>query len=67
MRTTILIDDALINEAFTYANVTTKRELIDKALREFVAQHRRLDVRNFRGTVRFRRGYDHKKLRAERS
>lgn len=63
MRTNIVLDEALVSEAFKYADVRTKRELVDRALREFVEQHRRLDVRDLRGTVRVRRGYDHKKLR----
>ncbi len=63
MRTNIVLDQELVEEAFKYAHVRTKRELVDKALREFVEQHRRLDVRDLRGTVHIRRGYDHKKLR----
>jgi Arc/MetJ family transcription regulator len=64
MRTYIVLDDALVEEAFRYTLVKTKRELVEQALREFVAQHRRLHVRELRGRVRIRRGYDHKKLRA---
>jgi len=67
MRTNIDIDDALVSEAFHYAsNVKTKKELVHLALREFVENHRRLDVRKLRGTVKIRRGYDHKRLREER-
>ncbi len=64
MRTNIVLDDDLLREAFRYARVKTKRELVQQALREFIEQHRRLDVRELRGRVRIRRGYDHKKLRA---
>ncbi len=63
MRTNIVLDDDLLREAFRYARVKTKRELVEQALREFVDQHRRLDVREIKGSVRIRRGYDHKKLR----
>ena len=63
MRTNIVLDDALLKEAFRYARVKTKRELVEQALRAFVDQHRRLDVRELRGRVRIRKSYDHKKLR----
>lgn len=63
MRTNIVLDDDLVKEAFRYARVKTKRELVEQALRSFVDQHRRLDVREIRGRVRIRRGYDHKKFR----
>lgn len=64
MRTNIVLDDELIEEAFRYADVTTKRELVDLALREFVANHRRKDMRELRGKITFHPGYDHKRLRA---
>ncbi len=64
MRTNIVLDDDLVEAAFKYAKVKSKRELVDQALREFVEHHRRLDVRELRGKVRIRADYDHKKLRA---
>ncbi len=63
MRTNVVLDDRLMKEAFKYAKVKTKREVVHLALQEFVEHHRRMDVRELRGKVRFRRGYDHKKLR----
>jgi Arc/MetJ family transcription regulator len=63
MRTNIVLDDELIEEAFRYADVTTKRELVDLALREFVENHRRKDMRELRGKITFHPGYDHKRLR----
>ncbi|MFZ0256549.1 MAG: type II toxin-antitoxin system VapB family antitoxin [Gammaproteobacteria bacterium] len=63
MRTNILLDDELVAEAFSIAKVKTKRELIDKALREFVENHRRLDVRELRGKIALRPDYDYKALR----
>lgn len=64
MRTNIVMDDALVEEAFRYADVRTKRELVDLALREFVENRRRRDVRELRGRVQLHPGYDHKVLRA---
>ncbi len=63
MRTNIVLDDRLVQEAFKYATVKTKRGLVDQALREFIDNRRRLDVRELRGKVRFHSGYDYKKLR----
>jgi Arc/MetJ family transcription regulator len=63
MRTNIVLDDKLVRQAFQYAGVTTKRELIDLALKEFVANHSRRDIRELRGTVKISENYDYKSLR----
>lgn len=67
MRTNIDLDDALVAEAFRYAPVRTKKDLIHLALRELIERRRRLDVRELRGTVSIRPDYDYKKLRTEAS
>ena len=64
MRTNIVLDEKLMKEAFKYTKVTTKRELIDVALREFVKTHRRRDVRELIGEITIADNYDHKSLRA---
>ncbi len=64
MRTNVVLDEKLVQEAFKYAKGKTKRDLVHQALQEFVEHHRRRDVRELRGTVKIRQGYDHKKLRA---
>ncbi len=63
MRTNIVLDEELVEEAFRYAGVRTKRELVDLALREFVENHKRRDMRELRGKISFHPGYDHKRLR----
>jgi Arc/MetJ family transcription regulator len=65
MRTNIDLDAALVEEAFRYADVRTKKDLVHLALREFIAQRRRLDMRDLRGSVRFADGYDPKRLRED--
>jgi Arc/MetJ family transcription regulator len=65
MRTNIDLDAALVEEAFRYADVRTKKDLVHLALREFIAQRRRLDMRELRGSVRFADGYDPKRLRED--
>jgi Arc/MetJ family transcription regulator len=63
MRTNIVLEDTLVQEAFKLAAVTTKKDLVNLALQEFVANHKRLDLRDLRGKIRFRKDYDYKKLR----
>jgi len=64
VRTNIMLDDELVKKAFQYADVKTKRALIDLVLREFVEIRQRRDVRELRGKVKLRLDYDYKKLRA---
>jgi Arc/MetJ family transcription regulator len=49
MRTNIVIDDELIAEAMKLAGTNTKRETVDTALRELVAQHRRMSILELEG------------------
>jgi Arc/MetJ family transcription regulator len=65
MRTNIVLDEALVEEAMRYANVKSKRELVDLALREFVAARRRRDVSELFGRVQIDPDYDYKALRRE--
>jgi Arc/MetJ family transcription regulator len=63
MRTNIVIDDELLNEAFSVSNAKTKKDLIHEALREFIRLKKRKDLLDLAGAVRFHKNYDHKKLR----
>lgn len=63
MRTNIVLDDHLVTEAFKYAPVKTKKDLINLALVEYVQNHKRLDVRNIRGKVSIDPAYSYKELR----
>ena len=64
MRTNVVIDDKLIQEALRLSKLKTKKELIHKALEEFIQNRKRLDLREVRGKIRFAEGYDYKKMRA---
>lgn len=66
MRTNIVLDDKLVKEAFRYAHVSTKKELIDLALREFVENHRRKDIRDLKGKIKIHEKYDYKELRSRK-
>jgi Arc/MetJ family transcription regulator len=63
MRTNIELDEELLEAAFRYAPVKTKRELVDLALREFVEHHRRKDLRELRGSGGIDKDYDFRALR----
>jgi Arc/MetJ family transcription regulator len=63
MRTNIILDDNLVQEAFKYCSVNTKKELIHLALQEFVEKRRRLNLLDLEGKFEFAADYDHKKLR----
>lgn len=63
MRTNIVIDDGLVEEAFALSNVRTKRELVDRALREFVARHKRKNLMDLYGSDGIDPEYDYKAAR----
>ncbi len=63
MRTNIVLDDNLVNEAFKYSSVKTKKELIYIALKEFVEKKRRLNLMDLEGKIEFEAGYNHKRMR----
>ena len=63
MRTNIVLDDKLVKEAFRVSDAKTKRELVDLALREFVATRKRRDLRDLYARGGLRDDYDHKALR----
>ncbi len=64
MRTNVVLDDALVDEAFSVSDAKTKRELIDRALREFVAKRRRKDLMELFGSNGMDPDYDHKRARS---
>ena len=63
MRTNIVLDTHLLETAFRYTQAKTKRELVDIALREFVENHQRRDVRDLVGKVRLHADYNYKTSR----
>ena len=64
MRTNIVLDDKLVQEALRVAPVKTKRELVDLALRELIASRKRRDLRALFGRGGIRDDYDYKSLRS---
>lgn len=66
MRTNIVIDDDLIKRAMEVSGITTKKEVVDRALLEFVELHSRKDLSELRGSILFDEGYDYKAMREKK-
>lgn len=64
MRTNIVLDDVLIEEAFKLAeDIHTKKELIEVALREFVSVRKTKSIKEIKGMIQFSEDYDYKAMR----
>ena len=64
MRTNIVLDDELVEAAFKCSvNVSTKKTLIENALREYVNNRKRKTFKNLRGKIQFADNYDYKSMR----
>lgn len=63
MRTNIDIDETLLQEAFKFTTVKTKKELIQVALEEFVKHHNKKNLMDLKGKIKFADDYDYKKMR----
>ena len=63
MRTNIELDQDLVQEAQQLSQIKTKRALVHQALLEFVANRKRLDLRELEGSNLLDMEYDHKVLR----
>ena len=63
MRTNIVLDEKLVKEAMKLANVKTKREAVDIALRRFVHSGKQKRLLDLYGTGGVRKDYDHKQTR----
>lgn len=66
MRTNIVLDPKLVSRVMKLAGVKTKREAVHVALRAFVRNRTRPDVRKLYGIGGLDPTYDYKKLRAGR-
>ena len=51
MRTNVVLDDELVTEAMRLTGASTKREVIDRALRTLIRLERQRAVLDLRGTV----------------
>lgn len=63
MRTNVVLDDELIEQAFALTGVRTKRQLIHLALSELVRQRSKKNLFDLAGKIKLRPDFDHKALR----
>jgi Arc/MetJ family transcription regulator len=54
LRTTIDIDDDLMRKALRLSGLTTKKEVVETALRLFVQTHSQVGIRRLRGKVKLK-------------
>lgn len=67
VRTNIVLNDALVEEAFKYSvDIRTKKELVETALKEYVQNRKIKDLRELKGKIVFSEDYDYKKMRLKK-
>lgn len=66
MRTNVVLDEGLVEQAFQVSEAKTKKDLIHEALEILVRLRRRKDLTDLAGKIEFAEGFDHKKLRKTR-
>lgn len=67
MRTNIELDEDLMQKAIKLTGLSTKREVVDLALRELVQRRSRKDLLDLVGKVTVADDYDYKAMRAGRA
>jgi hypothetical protein len=63
MRTNIVLDDDLVEEAARLSGIRTKKDLVHEALRVFIAAKKRKSLLDLEGKIELAPGYDYKALR----
>lgn len=67
MRTNIVLDDKLVQEAFSVSRARTKKDLIHEALKIFIQVSKRKDLTELAGKIDLVEAYNHKAMRKTRS
>ena len=67
MRTNIVIDNSLMQKAMDISGLKTKKEVVERAMIEFVENRSRKDLKDLRGKIQFADGYDYKAMREGQS
>ena len=64
MRTNVVLNDELVEAAFKCSPlISTKRELIEAAIREYVDNRKRKNIKELKGKISFKENYDYKAMR----
>ena len=64
MRTNIVLDDQLMDEAARLSGIRTKKALVHAALQVFIATKKRKSLLDLEGKIEFAPGYDYKASRS---
>jgi len=67
MRTNIVLNDDLVQEATMLTGITTKRELVEVALRELIHSKKKKNLFDLAGQIDFSDDYDYKSTRELRA
>lgn len=67
MRTNIVLDDKLVDEAMRVTQARSKKEVVDLALRELVARHAQRRLRKLVGKDLIAHDYDVRAIRSTMS
>jgi len=65
VRTNIVIDDGVMQKALRISGLKTKREVVDRALKEFIANNTRMNLLELKGKILFSEDYDYKTMRED--
>ncbi len=63
VRTNIVLDDDLMEEALAVTGARTKKEVVHLALQELVRSRKKKNLADLAGRIRFREGFDPKSVR----
>ena len=66
MRTNIVLDEELVQEALEITGARTKKEVVHLALQELVRSRKRKNLTELAGRIRFRKDFDPKAMRKMR-
>lgn len=62
MASNLAIDDELITQAPKVAGLKTKKDMVNLALKEFIARRKQEENINLLGTIEYNPEYNHKKV-----
>jgi Arc/MetJ family transcription regulator len=63
MRTNIVINDEIMSKALQISNLKTKKEVVERALLDFISSQSRMNLLDLQGQIKFADDYDYKALR----
>ncbi|MCD5414342.1 MAG: type II toxin-antitoxin system VapB family antitoxin [Clostridiales bacterium] len=66
LRTNILIDDEMMEQAMKLSGLTTKKDVVNKALYEFIQRAKRKNLAELQGEIQFTDDYNYKDMRRGR-